>query len=531
MKKLFTNKRVKKSFSSAFILLILLPLGACSNDSFTDNIIIASSGKIESADPAVANTLKSLQLLNALGDTLYEINDEGLLEPQLASSLPKFSKDKLRIEIELREDVFFHDGTVFNSEAMKFTIERFQRIGRNSYILGDNIKSIETPRSNLLIINLKKPSSSINGLLTSIYLTPISPTFYKNHSDEYLNQSFIGTGEYILESFTNEVQVLEPNPNYWGQEVKNNGIDFVWFGNSASLYGAFTSKQVDVLLSNSIDDSQRNMLKNLTLNGFIKEGSSIPNEISFVALRTNQKPFDNRDIRLALALSLNRSFISEKVSYGLRDPIQSLLPPIFKTNDLNPWPEYNPVEARKILTDEGFCDGNQLIVPLYYRSNVETDKLIALTWQQQINETMSDCMVINISGIESTTIYKNLSEGLYPAVILDWTAQYSDPIAYLAPLLSCEEYIDEYCLRGESVFSGSFWASSQVETLFQESEELQGEERIREFIKIDKITSEAIPYIPIWISSQKAWVQTNISIPRFNNSGLILMSELEKIED
>ena len=51
------------------------------------------------------------------------------------------------------------------------------------------------------------------------------------------------------------------------------------------------------------------------------------------------------------------------------------------------------------------------------------------------------------------------------------------------------------------------------------------------FLKIDKITSEAIPYIPIWISSQKAWVQTNISIPKFNNSGLILMSELEKIED
>ena len=161
MRNLFNTKRIKRSFSSVFISIILIPLGACRNNSFTNNIIIASSGKIESADPAVANTLKSLQLLNALGDTLYEINGEGVLVPKLASSLPIFSKDNLQINIELRKDVFFHDGTPFDSYAMKFTIERFQRIGKMSHILGDNIESIETPRSNLLIINFKKPSSSI----------------------------------------------------------------------------------------------------------------------------------------------------------------------------------------------------------------------------------------------------------------------------------------------------------------------------------------------------------------------------------
>ena len=531
MKNLLNPKRIKKSFSSVFILLILLPLAACRNNSFTNNIIIASSGKIESADPAVANTLKSLQLLNALGDTLYEINGEGVLVPKLASSLPIFSKDNLQINIELRKDVFFHDGTPFNSYAMKFTIERFQRIGKMSHILGDNIESIETPRSDLLIINFKKPSSSIEGLLTSIYLTPLSPTFYENHSDDYLNNDFVGTGEYILTSFSNELQILEPNPNYWGEEVKNEGINFVGYSNSSSLYGAFRSNQVDVLLSNSIDDSQRNMLKILSENGIIKEGSSIPNEISFITLRTNQEPFNNKKIRLALALSLNRLLISDKVSYGLRDPILSLLPPIFNTDNLNIWPEYDPLKAREILKAEGYCDGNKLIVPLYYRSNVDTDKLIALTWQQQVNDSISDCILINIYGVESTTIYKNLSEGLYPAVILDWTGEYSDPIAYLSPLVSCKDYVGEICLEGESVFSGSFWASKEVESLFTKSEILQGEKRIESLLKIDKLTSIAVPYIPIWISSQKAWAQANISTPKFNNAGLILMSELEKIEN
>ena len=106
---------------------------------------------------------------------------------------------------------------------------------------------------------------------------------------------------------------------------------------------------------------------------------------------------------------------------------------------------------------------------------------------------------------------------------------YFDPIDYLAPLLSCKQFINETCLEGESVYSGSFWASSEVERLFLESEILQGEERINTLLKIDKLASIGVPYIPIWISSQKAWAQSTISTPTFSISGLILMSELEKI--
>ncbi len=528
MRNLFSKGILKKTFSSAFIFLILFPLGSCKKYPLNDNIIIASYGKILSADPASAYKLKTLNLLNALGDTLYELNNEGLLVPKLAASLPSFSADKLRIEIELREDVYFHDGTPFDSNAMKFTIERFETSGVMSHVLGDNIVSIEAPRKNLLIIYLKNPSSSIEGLLTSIYLTPLSPTFYKDESNDTIN-NFVGTGEYILESFTNDVQVLEPNPNYWGDEVKNDGINFVSYSNSSALYGAFISKQVDVLLSNSIDDSQRNMLRALSESEQIREGNGISNEISFITLRTNKDPFDKEEIRLALALSIDRSLISEKVSYGVRDPILSLVPPFFMKDNANIWPAYNPAKARAILKDEGYCNGNKLIVPLYYRSNVDTDKLIALTWQQQVDETISDCILINTYGVESTTIYDNLEKGIYPAVILDWTASYFDPVGYLAPLLSCKEFVDETCLKGESVYSGSFWASIEVEKLFLESESLQGEERINKLLKINELASLAIPYVPIWISSQKAWAQSNISTPTFNTSGLILMGDLGKI--
>ena len=45
------------------------------------------------------------------------------------------------------------------------------------------------------------------------------------------------------------------------------------------------------------------------------------------------------------------------------------------------------------------------------------------------------------------------------------------------------------------------------------------------------IRDRSIPYIPIWISSQKAWSQNDISKPIFNGSGIISMSDLKFINE
>ncbi len=521
----------KKFFLSIFIILISFLQNSCSSKRISQTIIVASSGKIESLDPARANTLKAIQLISSLGDTLYELNSKGELIPELASGMPIISKDRLKIIINLRKNVFFHDGTSFDSNAIKFTFDRFKRIGTMNYILGNKIKSIETPSEYSVIINLNKPSSSLNGLLTSVNLTPISPTFYKEYSDKFLNEKFVGTGKYLLTSFSNEVQSISPNLNYWGEHPLNKGINFVGYSNSSSLFGALKSKQIDVLLSNSIDDSQRKSLNNLSKNKQFKEGNSPFTELSFISLKTSSYPLSNLNLRLALAKSLNRKLISEKVSYGLRKPSRSIIPPILKKDNLELWPKYDYLEARRLLQKENYCNGKILKIPLTYRSNVPADKLIALTWQEEIKNSLKDCIDIELNGVESTTIYKNLSLGIYTAVILDWTGAYSDPEAYLTPLLSCNEIVDGICIKGESVYSGSFWGSNKVESLFLESEKISGIKRSEKLVEIEKIAANAIPYIPIWISSQKAWSQNKISKPIFNGAGIISLSDLELINE
>ena len=101
-------KLYRKTVSIISAVIAIFSQYSCTKKiNHSQNITIASSGKIESIDPARASTLKSYQLLNALGDTLYELNNKGELIPKLAESEPIISKDKLKIFIKLKKNIFF----------------------------------------------------------------------------------------------------------------------------------------------------------------------------------------------------------------------------------------------------------------------------------------------------------------------------------------------------------------------------------------------------------------------------------------
>ncbi len=524
MLKLNFFKNILKLSSIAIILTLL----SCVQYKKRENIIIASAGKIESLDPAQANTIRTLQILSALGDTLYKINKQGNLSPILAKDIPKVSKNGLQIDIPLKENIFFHDGTTFNAQAMAFSLNRFMKIGTLNYLLNEKIEDIEVKDEFLIRLKLKKPSSSLKSLLTSVNLTPVSPNSYSDYKDSFNNKSFIGTGPYFLESFNSRQQIIKPFNNYWGEKPLNKGIDFVNYTNSSTLFGAIKTKEVDVLISNSIDDMQRITLNKMVSKGNLKSGEGDPIEIGYITFKSNSLPLSNKTIRKALSYTIDRELISQQVSFGTRKPLRSLVPPKLHKTEFSPWPKYNPEMARSLLKKEGYCEKDILSIPLTFRSNVPADKLLALTWKDQIKRDLSDCIQITLNGVESTTVYKQLSEGAFEAVILDWTGAYPDPEAYLTPLLSCNKMINNNCIKGEAIFSGSFWGDNNVQELLKKSEESKGESRLNILIKVENLAAQGGAFLPIWIVNPKAWSLKDISQPEFTSDGLIILKKLKR---
>lgn len=520
-----------RRFSTQVLTVLFVAVGqaACSPARLGTRITVASAGRISSLDPAQANGGSTLQLLSALGDPLYSIDTRKGLQPRLAADLPLISTDGRTVTIPLRQDVLFHDGSRFDAEAMAFSLRRFLSIGTLSYIVGDRISAVEVAGPFRLRLRLSRPSTSLEGLLTSVNLTPISPRAYSDHKDRFLHDRFVGTGPYKLTSYSEHQQRLEPFDRYWGQTPANDGLDLITLSNSTALFGALKSGEVDVLLSAAIDEDQRFALHKLAQRGDLKEAIGPATGIGYLTLLSNSKPLQDIRLRRALAFSLNRKEISQRVSYGLRKPLRSLIPPSLPGGTQASWPSHAPSLARKLLIDAGYCGGNTLSLPLTFRSNIPADKLLALTWQAQVERDLNDCLELKLDGVESTTIYRQLDKGAYKAVILDWSGQYPDPEAYLTPLLSCSNPDGEICVAGEAAISGSFWTTPGLQQALQQSDVLRGQARQVRLADVEAFAAAGAAYIPVWLEAPRAWGQTDLSLPSFDGSGRVQLSQLQRI--
>ena len=494
-----------------------------------DPLVVGSSGTINTVDPAQATRVMEVQLISALGDRLYGINSQGEVVPRLATTLPQLSSDGLRAVIPLRRGVRFHDGTAFNADAMAFSLKRFLAIGKLSYVVGDRIVAVRVLDSHRLELQLKRPFSPLAKLLSLVNLTPISPTAYKQHQEGFRSNAFVGTGPYTLSYYSPQLQRLEPFPDYWDQAPRNPGIALVGMNTSTSLYGAIQGGSIDVLLSISLEPEQQSALHEQANQGLIREGAGPASGISFITLLSDRPPLDRLPLRQAVALSLDRELISERVTDGLRPALWGLVPPKLP-GALSNWPKADLGAARTLLSQEGYCNGRVLKLELTYRSDVPADRLAALTWQELLRENLNDCLQLALQGMEATTAYSQLGSGAFQMIQLDWSGDFPDADNYLLILLGCSKREGDVCLEGDSAASGSFWAAPGLQQALDQSDEHSGTKRLALLHQVQRLAQAGTPYIPLWMMRNRAWATKRISTPSFDGSGLIRFAALQHQE-
>ena len=501
-------------------------LAGCQPPHPAGQLVVAGKSNLASVDPVDITTIAGTQLLSAIGDPLYKAGADGTIRPHLATALPRLSADGRTAWIPLRRDVRFHDGTRFDAAAMVFSLERFRTLAKMSYLLDNRIRAVRASGPYELELQLKRPYTALTALLSSVSLSALSPTAYREHSQRSLTDRFVGTGPYRLVRSTAQKQTLLPFKNYWGEPARNRGIHLVSLSNSTALFGALISGEVDVLLSTGIESDQQRALARRAERGQLVEGTGPPGEIGYLTLLSNRPPLDQPQLRQAIALSLNRALISERVSYGIRAPLRSLVPPPLDGSEPPPWPAYNPGKARRLYRQAGYCGKRPLRLPLTFRSNVPADKLFALTWKAQLERDLADCLQLEISGMESTTAYKQLEKGAFPAILLDWSGDYPDPDIYLTPMLGCSTARGDQCLAGNAAAAGSFWSTPGLEAELQASESLAGEPRRRLLQRIQQRAAAGAAYIPVWQVAPRAWAQPHLRPPVFDGGGQLSLQAL-----
>src|SRR3979490_3109006 len=243
------------------------------------------------------------------------------IRPELADNW-SWSEDGNRLTFKLHPGVNWHDGKPFTAADVKCTWdllngrgqERFRATTRRSW--WNNVAEIETNGDLEATFVLKRPQPALLTLIASGY-TPVYPCHVP---PAQMRQRPIGTGPFKFVEFKpNESIKVAKNPDYWkpGRPYLD-GIEYTVIRSMATAVLAFVSGKVDmtweysltVPLLKDVKSQMPQAICELTPNGGIN---------THLLVNRDKPPFNNLDLRRAMALSLDRKAFIDILGEGQGD--------------------------------------------------------------------------------------------------------------------------------------------------------------------------------------------------------------------
>jgi len=322
-----------------------------------NNVLVVGS-PIDLTEPdAAAGTLGTdMPFLYTMHDRLIGFDPKDMsLRPMLATGW-EWSNDNRTLTLKLREGVKFHDGTEFNAEAVKTSLEYFQNLDINRDI--DDVTSIEVIDPLTIALTTEKPNSSLLGNLAERAGMIISPKSIASHEPGKIGFDTAGTGPYrIKEREPGSRIFFERFPDYWDADAaKLDGVEYRIIKNSTSMVTALMTGQLDYV--SPLDPLNIPALeKNPNLRVAV-EGT-----LAFGILNTNTglKPTNDPRVRQALLMAINRPGLAAAV-YGQNVKTGAALQPAPEgywphTDALSDALPYDPAKAKALLAEAGYPNG------------------------------------------------------------------------------------------------------------------------------------------------------------------------------
>ena len=486
-------------------------------DNGNNRVTIGTTLKLRTIDPADAYENLSGELLQNLGDTLYTYESGTTkLIPHLATAMPKVSQDGLTYTIPLRQGVIFHDDTPFNAAAMEFSLQRFIKNGGGpAMLLSDAIESVKATGEYELTFQLKKPFAAFPSLLTFSGMCAVSPKAYEIGEGKFKPDTFVGTGRYKLAKYGTDSLKFDVFDKYWGEKPVNQGIDLLLLSSSSNLFNTFRTGAIDVAYL-SLDVDQFRSLDEGAKKGKWQEIAGESSTVSYMTLNMKSQPLDKLEVRQAIAAAMDRPLINDRVLRGQGQPLYSLIPttfdvqkPIFKEL----YGDANTAKAKELLTKAGYSATNPFVLQIWYPSASTKRALVASTMEALAKLKMDGIMQVEINSVESPTLFQNIEKGIYPAVLVDWYADFFDADNYIQPFLDCATgSAAGGCEKGASQGQGSFYYSDRVNQLIdKQRKEPNPQTRKALFAEIQDILGQDVPFIPLWQDKDYTFAQNSIT--------------------
>jgi peptide/nickel transport system substrate-binding protein len=300
--------------------------------------------------------------------------------PELAESWA-WSGDNKTLSFKLRQGVKWHDGKPFTSADVKCTFDmlmgkseqKFRKNPRKSWY--DEVVDIEPKGDFEVAFNLKRPQPALLALLASGY----SPVYPCHVSPGDMRTKPVGTGPFKFVEFkANESIKLVRNPDYWKKGLPYlDGIEFTIIPNRSTAILAFVAGKFDMTFPTEVSIPLLKDVKSQAPNAVcVVEPINVSTNI---IVNSTSPPFDNVDIRRAMAMALDRPAFVSILNEGQADIGGTMQPApdglwAMPKEMLESIPGYGPnVEAsreaaRKLMEKAGYGPAKHLPVKVSTRN-------------------------------------------------------------------------------------------------------------------------------------------------------------------
>ncbi|WP_319518954.1 ABC transporter substrate-binding protein [uncultured Martelella sp.] len=331
-----------------------------------NDLVIGMGIEPTGLDPTAAAPVAIGQVVwQNLFEGLVAITEAGEIVPQLATGWT-ISDDGLTYTFDLRDGVTFQNGAAFNAETAKFSIDRI--IADDSVnpqkALYSAIKSVDAPDDGTLVLHLSQPAYDLLywlGFPAAVMVEPKSePT---NATDP------VGTGPFAFSEWRKGNQVtLAAYPDYWGDKPALENITFRFIADPQAQAAALNAGGVDAIPEFGAPElvSQFETKKDFA----VVPGTT---GMEVVAGMNNAKPpFDDRRVRRALMMMIDRQAIVDAANSGFGTPIGSHFSPSDAGyEDLTGVLPYDPEAAKALLAEAGYPDGFSFTMKVPNRAYAE----------------------------------------------------------------------------------------------------------------------------------------------------------------
>ena len=299
--------------------------------------------------------------------------DQKVPQTSLASIVPDLatdwalSPDGTSLTFNLRQGVKWHDGRPFTAADVRCTFELLLGRAKDSLRVNPrktwygNLDEVVVEGDHKATFRLKRRQPSFLAMLASGF-TPIYPCHV---TPQQMRQAPVGTGPFRFAEFRrNELIRVVRNPDYWkpGRPYLN-GIDWMIVRNASTGMLTFVAGQADMTSPHFVQVPMLNDIKKQAPHAVCQLVSS--NVQRNVIINRAAAPFDNPDLRRAVALAVDRqAFISTLTQGAGQVGAVMLAPPEgiwgMSEDEIRKLPGYDPdvaknrVEARKLMEKHGF---------------------------------------------------------------------------------------------------------------------------------------------------------------------------------